>query len=360
MTAKSMKLTINIIFLSISIFLSTYFMVQLSENPYIRAGIAVFAIGLEGAMQYVLALGKAYAKNPVIVKRFNALVLFVCYAAYILVYNIPSAVGFFVMEIDVQEAAAGKIEIAETINRQRLEQINGTIDNLNLQLAKEADTGYGSRSKAIMGQLDKLSAEQLELQKSFSETANEVSKVSKNVFRSLGEVLGVEMNLLKVVIFGTSIAMLCLILIITSWDIKIEPVNSVYDEAALSTSRRETAATKEPTPTINIPEPLSGIPSPEDRVDLIAYVSAAIRDTGKLNGNERVAEQTGITLEKCDKFKNWLIDEGLVKKGQGASVARCPKADMIRRICFVTKSPKLSTFPSLKWFSYLFTKQYGN
>lgn len=325
-----LKRAINSIFLLISIFLSTYFMIQLSDNPYIRAGIAVFAIGLEGAMQYVLALGKAHFKK-LGWARVQALILFICYATYILVYNIPSAVGFFVMEIDVQEQAAAKVEMVETINRQRLEQIGRTIDVLTTQLTAESDR-YGPRSRAIMTQLDKLSAEQLELQKSFSESSKEVSKVSKNVFRSLGEVLGVEMNILKVVIFGTSIAMLCLILIITSWDIKIESVNSVYDEANQSMSQRETAATQEPTSATNYPEPLPGIPSAEDRADLIAYVNAAIRDTGKLNGNERVAEQTGIDLEKCNKFKNWLIDQGMVKKGQGASVANYSKEIILNKV----------------------------
>jgi hypothetical protein len=184
MSAKSMKLTINLIFLSISIFLSTYFMVQLTDNPYIRAGIAVFAIGLEAAMQYVLALGKAYFKRYGWAK-LQALILFACYALYILIYNIPSAVGFFVMEIDTQEQAATKVEMVETINRQKLLQINQTIDNLNRQLASESKTGYGARSKDIMEQLDKLSAEQSELQKSFLETSGKVLKVSKNVFGSL-------------------------------------------------------------------------------------------------------------------------------------------------------------------------------
>lgn len=315
-------------------------MVQLSENPYIRAGIAVFAIGLEGAMQYVLALGKAYAKNPVIVKRFNALILFTCYACYILVYNIPSAVGFFVMEIDVQEQAAAKVEMAETINRQRLEQITRTIDVLTTQLIAESDR-YGPRSQAIMAQLDKLSAEQLELQKSFSETSSEVSKVSKNVFRSLGEVLGVDMNILKVVIFGTSIAMLCLILIITSWDIKIEPANPVNDEAAQPAPQRETAATKEPTSAINYPEPLPGIPSQEDRADLIAYVQAAIRDTGKLNGNERVAEQTGISLARCAELRINLMKlnidgKPVINVKQGGGEANLPKERIIGYLQTIT------------------------
>ena len=217
-----LKHTINIVFLLISIFLSTYFMIQLSNNPFIQAGIAVFAIGLEAAMQYVLALGKAYFKKLGWAK-LQALILFICYACYILVYNIPSAVGFFVMEIDVQEQVAAKVWMAETISRQRLEQIGTTINNLNLQLTKEAETGYGNRSRAIMEQLERLSKEQKRLQGTFS--GHRDTEVSKNVFSSLEGVIGVPGNVLKIVIFGTSILMLCVILIITSWDIKLPSIN---------------------------------------------------------------------------------------------------------------------------------------
>ena len=162
-----------------------------------------------------MALGKAYFKRLGWAK-VQALILFVCYIAYIFIYNVPSAVGFFVMEIDAQEQAASKVEIAEMVNRQRLDQIAQTIDNLNLQLTKEAETGYGRRSKAIMAQLDKLNRERVTLQESFIKQV-----VTRNVFKSLEDVAGVPANRLKVIIFSTSIIMLCLILIITSWDVTV-------------------------------------------------------------------------------------------------------------------------------------------
>jgi hypothetical protein len=350
MTAKSMKLTINLVFLSISIFLSTYFMVQLTDNPFIRAGIAVFAVGLEAAMQYVLALGKAHFKRYGWAK-LQALILFTCYALYILIYNIPSAVGFFVMEIDTQEQAAAKVEIVDTINRQRLEQIGKTIDNLNRQLEREADTGYGERSKAVMEQLDKLSAEQFRLQESFSETfgtsgqTSKTLKVSKNVFGSLGKVLKVPANLLKVVIFGTSIAMLCLILIITSWDVKIDtdmvgkPVSLGKVAKVTTEANAETAAAMDiavtPVDVVGREAPLTESESTsrvKDKAELITYINAAVRDTGKLNGNERIAEQTGLPLSKCEEFKSWLIEQGLIRKGQGASVANFPKEIILEKV----------------------------
>jgi len=236
---KALKLTINLVFLSISIFLSTYFMIQLTENPYIRFGIAIFAIALEAAMQYVLALGKHHFRRQEITKKLTALILFLCYAAYIFIYNIPSAVGFFVMEIDVREQAAAKVEMADTINLKRLEQIARTIDNLNRQLETESATGYGKRSQAIMDQLEKLHREQERLQAKVNVTT--VTPVTKNVFRSLEGVLRVPANILKIVIFGTSIFMLCVILIITSWDLPDEEtVTSVTQDVTDVTHEPET------------------------------------------------------------------------------------------------------------------------
>jgi hypothetical protein len=342
MTAKSMKLTINLIFLSISIFLSTYFMIQLTDNPFIRAGIAVFAVGLEAAMQYVLALGNAHFKRYGWAK-LQALILFTCYAVYILIYNIPSAVGFFVMEIDTQEQAAAKVEIVDTINRQKLSQINQTIDNLNRQLEREADTGYGERSKAVMEQLSKLSAEQFKLRESFSETSDQTSKtlkVSKNVFGSLEKVLKVPANLLKVVIFGTSIAMLCLILIITSWDVKIDIPNAPMSQIEISSETVKDKAMAVMGEMAGADAVCQEAPLTEsestsrdrDQTEIVAYINAAVRDTGRLNGNERIAEQTGLPLEKCDKNKDWLIEQGLIRKGQGASVANFPKEIILEKV----------------------------
>jgi hypothetical protein len=216
---NTLKHIINLVFLSISIFLSTYFLIQLTDNPYIRAGIGVFAVALEAAMQYVLALGKHHFRRRVFSKKALAFVLFACYACYILIYNIPSAVGFFVMEIGVQEQAAAKVERADMTNQRRLEQLNTTIDTLNQQLQTEVETGYGPRSRAIMEQLERLTAERDKLQAAIAVPQGEMRDVSRDVFRSLSDVTAVSANLLKIIIFGTSILMLCIILIITSWDL---------------------------------------------------------------------------------------------------------------------------------------------
>jgi hypothetical protein len=327
------KPIINGLFLTLSCFLIVYFLIHLTDNLFIKIGISVFAIALDVFMQYVLGLGRACWNT----NKVKAVILFLCYAVYVLVYAIPSAVGFFAVEIAAQEQSYAQTETLDRANRKRLTQIDQTIDSLNRQLAAEADTGYGTRSQAIIAELKKQNAERRKLQKTFQNDSEKPPNVPKNVFRSLEDVFGVPENILKVLLFGISTAMLYLGLILTSWN--VSPDDSEGDGA--SKAARESASAQEiitqpvTDQYIQEPEPPSipSVPSiTEDKEDFITYIQAAIRDTGKLNGNERVAEQTGLPLEKCDRFKNWLIGQGLVKKMQGASVVNISKEAILRTI----------------------------
>lgn len=185
-----------------------------------------------------------------------------------------------------------------------------------------------------MAGMDKLTNEQKELQKTFQNVSGKSLNVTKNVFKSLKEVSGMPENFLKMLIFGTSVGMLYLGLILTAWDIKIELVNSARDEADQSTSQRETAATQELTPATDYPESSPSMPSAEDRADLLAYVNAAVRSTGKLNGNERVAEQTGISLARCFELRRYLMElsidgKSVINVKQGCGEANLPKERII-------------------------------
>jgi hypothetical protein len=230
----------NILFLIISCFLIVYFLIQLTDNPYIKIGIAVFAVGLDIFMQYVLALARVRAKQKG--HRFKAGILFICYALYVLVYAIPSAVGFFSVEISAQESVVNRAESVDTINRDRITQIGAIIENLNLQLEKEADTGYGARSKAIMDRIDKLSAEQRELQNKLSSKPKTNAPQSRLAFRDLAKITGISERILMLIIFGISTAMLYVGLIITSWDITIEDneAGSVEGNTNLPEPQRKT------------------------------------------------------------------------------------------------------------------------
>ena len=67
------------------------------------------------------------------------------------------------------------------------------------------------------------------------------------------------------------------------------------------------------------------------------YLNAAIRDTGKLNGNQRIMEETGLSFDQCQKFREWLTNlkiDGIpaVTIRQGGGESNFPKHKLLRLI----------------------------
>jgi hypothetical protein len=304
---KHLKPVINAVFLTLSCFLITYFLIQLTDNLLMKIGVGLFAIALDVFMQYVLGLGKSYFKT----QKFRAVILFACYAAYVIIYAVPSAIGFFAVEIATQEQATAKTEIAATINRQRLTQINQTVKALNAQLTKEAGTGYGPRSQNILTKIEALTNEQKQIESSFSAPWRS-KNVPKNIFGSLGQVFGIPANILKIFIFGTSVLMLYLGLILTSWDVRIE-VNIQAEK----------------TSSVNVTS--EKICINENKQELSTFIDALFEGTKRrLNGNDPISKKTGLPFEKCVRFRELLgsliiKDLPAINIVQGASTANYPK-----------------------------------
>lgn len=286
-------------------------MIHLTNDSYIRIGLGIFVLNLEVAMQYILALGKFKFKKD----KVQATLLFFCYFLYIVIYNIPSGAGFFLAEMDIQNEVYYKNQAIERQYEIRLEEIRVTMEKLNLQLETEAKTGFGNRSKNIIEQMDKLSKEREKLFEALSEVP-EVQEVAKNPFQSLSEVLDIRSNILAAIVFSTSMLLLCVILIITSWDLPADEPEEIKVEENFVTETASMVDNKE---------------------ELIAYVDAAIRDTGKLNGNQRIMELTGLPLDQCIKFRNWLMKLKIdgtpaISMRQGGGNVNIPKHKILKAI----------------------------
>jgi hypothetical protein len=297
-----LKQIANGLFLTLSCFLIAYFLIQLTDNWYIRAGILVFAVSLDVLMQYILGLGIALFSHS---HKVKAITLFICYAIYVIVYAVPSAIGFFSVEIGLQEQSVNREVISSHINENRIKQIDSIIVSLNKQLDFEANSGYGSRSSAIMVKIEALNAEQKELLSSYKPTTT--TKLSKNIFDSLSQMFGLNSNLIKVLMFGISVGMLYIGLILTHWDIKIDE-----------------------------PE-FKGQQSDFNR-ELAQFVDAMYEFGYKrLNGNGRISSKTGIPIERCAQYRsviNQMEIDGtpVVNKVQGASVANVDKEKVLEHI----------------------------
>lgn len=295
MNQKLFKRFANAIFLTLSCFLIVYFLTQLTDSPLIKVGVAIFAIGLDIFLQYILALGRACWRER---QRSRALMFFICYIVYACVYAGPSAIGFFAVEINAQEMIVTKTETADRMNRNRITQIDRTLNALNKQLETEASTGYGSRSRAIMAKVDELTREREKLQESLANDPKSSGEIPKNVFRSLAEVFRIPENILKILIFGTSVAMLYLGLILTSWDIKTgEPEEPTVTGQVVNSLPEETATEAEYQSNIDA-----------STQELLKFIGAMYQPNGSntLYGDSVISKNIGMPLQKCAKYKKLL------------------------------------------------------
>jgi cytochrome c-type biogenesis protein CcmE len=220
------KYILQAVFLFFSAYLLVNYLTGLVEDPSIKRGVAFFAVSLDVAMQFViLARGKvswkkgSWAKG-LIKYRVMAIILFILYAVYVIFYAILSAVGFFMVEVEKTETKITEFKDIQKENRQRLKEIAAEMDALVVQLKTEGGTGYGQNSKTITARMDALKAEREQINQNSGKTLAVKDKLIKgavNSFDVLAGILGVKKNRLKLLIFGISVTMLQVIIILTSW-----------------------------------------------------------------------------------------------------------------------------------------------
>jgi hypothetical protein len=113
-------------------------------------GIGVF---VDVVAQFTLSLGKMMWRQK---KRVKSVFSFIPYTTYIIIFAIPAAIGYCTTTFNLAEQADIKQQLVDSYSQRQLRQVTNRIDILNKQLDAEADTGYGSRSKVIMAELEKL------------------------------------------------------------------------------------------------------------------------------------------------------------------------------------------------------------
>jgi hypothetical protein len=238
---------VRYIFQAIFLFFSCYLLVNyltgLVDDPAVKKGIAAFGICLDVAMQFIiLARAKfnwrkgSWSKKGFIKYRVTSLLLFILYAIYVIFYAVLSAVGFFLVEVDKKEATIAEMKTTQSDNQQRLQEIADEIKALNLQLVTESKTGYGSNSKAIIARKDNLIAERERIKSSNRESLTVQEKVyqsAANSFHTLSSNMGIPSNILKLMVFGISVIMLYVFIILTSWE--IEEIHAVVSETVNET-----------------------------------------------------------------------------------------------------------------------------
>ncbi len=236
--AKVLKAIINPITLAMTCFLVIYELTAITEDPIFKVGLFIGAVTIELIIQYDLALALAYFRLKGAKNKLKGCALLLFFGWYVVVFALLAGIGFFKAEIDAKESTYQTTEITKSFTVQRITEINKTLEILNKQLETEAETGYGPRSRMLMEQVNKLSAERKELQESLSKVDN-VAAGKKNLFGSLKDVFGWSENFFKVLIFGTMIIILYLGQILTAWHVTVTiPGVTVTDETVKHVTKK--------------------------------------------------------------------------------------------------------------------------
>lgn len=227
---------LNKVALIISCLMVAHFFASFSDQAIQKFILGFVGVFIDVTAQFILALSKLRLKQK---NHGAAFLLFVPYIVYIIVFAIPSAIGYCATGFAVNDDVKSKQAYAENLNKTRLAQIGKELKVINMQLEMEArNGGYGDKSKVLMDRVDKLSAEQKSLQESFLKSSAEVSKSSgkgpAKVSEVLSKVYQLPENQILIILFSVATGMIYLTLILTSWDLEQTIVNESVKESAVA------------------------------------------------------------------------------------------------------------------------------
>ena len=322
---KVLKRFINVTLLAISITVSSYVLLQMSPKFFIQAVIFVTILVYETLMQLVLATGKALWRVGTALAITGAIVCFILFAAYVFCYAVPTGIEFFAQQIAQQEA---KAEILDDSYDTLKGMADTTLDSLkayNEQMKKEAETGYGSRSKVITEEQNKLYDRVDILIEKLNEVSDRRVKTKLNLFYGLSKylqpIIKVSPETLTFIMFMVLFLTIYLGLIVTSWDIKFSESSTKVLRSSKKVSKSSEEVSKS-----------SGEVLDKEAQEFLKFVNASIRDTLRVNSPRRVAKLTGIPEDRCKTYRAFLDSLGIIETVQGGSRAKYPKEVVLEKV----------------------------
>ena len=316
--SSGLRKLIHCTLLTISIIVSAYVLLQMTNNIFIIVVMSVTIAVYETIMQYVFAIGKMLLKIGTVIAILGAIVCFLLYGTYVFAYAVPTGIEFYAQQIESQNT---RLEVTTTEYDILIRQIKtnqDALDAYNLQMVKEAETGYGGQSEKVTKEYNKLLEEQKELLERLQEVSNKKTKMQANLFcglsKYLNPIIDIPPGTLQFIMFMTLFLTIYLGLIFTSWD--VTPQNKVQksSEKVLQSSKKVLQSSKK------VPE------------ELQRFVDASIRDTLRVNSPQKVSEMTGIPEEKCKEYRAFLDALGVIETQPGASRVKYPKDVVMKKV----------------------------
>jgi hypothetical protein len=319
------KSVVNTIFLSFSCLLIVSSYTAGIQNWFTKICAILVLVTLDVAIQWVLGLGKAYWK-AVHIKwhKIKGTILIFFWVLYVLVYAVPTAVGFFMNTLSIQEQQIQTTNTSYTIYKDEYDSNKITIDNLNAQYAVEAKTTKGKHSDALLESLEKYRIRQItlgELLQSSEKEKEKVSQTSDQTMKTIAEPFGLDEQFLTLVVYSITVIMIYLFLALTSWYVIIgsnQSNNNSRNESVLSDFQKR----------------------------LLLFVDGLYRGRNGegLNGVKVISENTGIPEDECKGLRDYLANldiegESAITVSQGVVSKNYSKKELVN---YITTTHSLS------------------
>lgn len=322
------RFVLFLIFLAASCYFIVNMLLSLSANPVIKGILVFIGVGVDVYCQLIYAEARQlWKRKPEGWSRFNTFKLravgrFIIYGVYIVFFAIFSGVGFFVAELNTTEKAhTVDIIRIEQIDL-RLSQISNNLASYQIGLNKELSTGYGPRAVSIQNTITTLEDEQNRLQtekNGLKKTESETVNISSDMFSIVERAFPfLPANTMKVLVFA-------ILMIIIYTGLITNGIELPAEEKKPSETPKETSGKVSETPA-----PVQELS--EEKKNMLKFIEAALRPSGVLDGDEKVAQKTGIPLEICRAYRNFLRSLRVASTGtpliespsQGATRANFP------------------------------------
>jgi hypothetical protein len=129
------------------------------------------------------------------------------------------------------------------------------------------------------------------LSKGISQLSETKINVNKDIYDTLGKVLHVDGEVIKLYMLLVLSLLIELALLVTSWDIKIE-----HNEQPEQPKNE----------TVSIVVPMKNYVI-SNKSKVLQYIDSLIEEgLNRLNSNEKISNQTGLKVKECQKFRDIL------------------------------------------------------
>lgn len=311
-TAKWFKRISHISLFVISDLLTIALFIQFSDELIYQVLWGVLANALEFLKIYLFLQVKAHFKE----KGFNSKVLaigtFMIYFGLAFV-SATASINFTLLSIEDQSFSSSQANSSIDLYASDLEEIGDDLERVNSQLASqtkrynETDELYITVRERMSEAIDKLEEKKdslIEERASLTEKKKEASKdketVSIDSFSLMGEKIGLDGKQVMLYLMTLLVFLLEISLAITSGSIK------------------------------------TAVKVNESRSKLNKYIVSLMKVNGiRLNSDKKIAEDTGLSLHDCKRFKSMLLGmtyDGvpLITTGKGGSKANYSQKQILQ------------------------------